>query len=224
MPVVKHAVIAAAGLGSRLGHGLPKCMIEIDEKTILERLIENLSGYVSDIHIVVGYREELIINHCSKHHRNIVIVRNPDYRSTNTAYSMSLGARGLKGKTIFMDGDLIIEPNSLHNFIDQAIANPITAAITKSKSDNAVNVELEEADVGLKIIKFTREKGFSYEWANIFTGPPSILDGNNKYVYNTLENHHPLNACKINLCEIDTVPDLERAKIFIKSISSPSGL
>mgnify|MGYP003131060655 FL=1 len=63
MQVVEGAVIACAGLGSRLGLGLPKCLIEVDGKTILTRLIESLRPHVSRIHVVIGYREELVADY-----------------------------------------------------------------------------------------------------------------------------------------------------------------
>ena len=89
MQDVKSAVIAAAGLGSRIGMGVPKCMIEKEGITILTRLITTLRPHIPFIHLVIGYREEMVINYCSIHHRDVVLVRNPDYRTTNTAYSLS---------------------------------------------------------------------------------------------------------------------------------------
>ena len=217
---VEHAVIAAAGLGSRLGHGLPKCMLELGGQTLLSRLITNLKSHVDRIHVVVGYREELVINLCAKLHRDVVIVRNPYYRSTNTVQSMVMGAQGLNGKTLFLDGDLIIEPSSLAEFINKASNHSILAAITNLQSDNPVCVTLlNEQDINQPQIKgFTREARHQYEWANVFAGPARILDGATGYVYEKLEETVPLNAAILNLCEIDTVADLEHAKEFVKSI------
>lgn len=217
MQLVEHAVIAAAGLGSRLGHGLPKCMVEIGGQTLLTRLISSLSKYVNHIHVVVGYREELIINQCANLHRNIVIVRNPEYRTTNTVQSMALGARGLEGKTLFLDGDLIIEPASLRKFIEKAGKHPILVAIADSQSENPVNVDLLDSSCShdtLMIGAFTREAGRIYEWANVVAGPARMLDSATGYVYERLEKHIPLCAEVINLREIDTVSDLALARQF----------
>ena len=46
MQTIGSAVIAAAGLGSRIGMGMPKCMIEIDGVTILSRLLTALRPHV----------------------------------------------------------------------------------------------------------------------------------------------------------------------------------
>lgn len=221
MQAVEHAVIAAAGLGSRLGHGLPKCMLELGGQTLLSRLIGALEEHMDRIHVVVGYREELIINLCSKLHRRVVIVRNPDYRTTNTVQSMALGAHGLAGKTLFLDGDLIIDPDSLREFIDKAGSAEILAAIAPSRSENPVNVDLDEggAKTGAKLIKsFTREPGREFEWANVVAGPARMLDNATGYVYEKLEESTPLTATILDLREIDTAADLEIAREFVKSI------
>ena len=223
MQAVEHAVIAAAGLGSRLGHGLPKCMLELGGQTLLSRLIVTLEEHVDRIHVVVGYREELVINLCSKLHRRVVIVRNPDYRTTNTVQSMALGAQGLEGKTLFLDGDLIIAPDSMREFIGRAGTTGILAAIAPSRSENPVNVDLGEnvASPGEMLIKsFTRESGREFEWANVVAGPARILESATGYVYEKLEELIPLNAALLDLREIDTTADLEIAREFVKSIDS----
>ena len=222
MQAVEHAVIAAAGLGSRLGHGLPKCMLELGGQTILSRLIGSLEGRVERIHVVVGYREELVINLCAKLHRKTVIVRNPEYRTTNTVQSMALGARGLDGKTLFLDGDLVIDPGSLRRFIDKAAAHGILAGIAPSRSENPVNVDLSrqlhpEGESSIKA--FTREPGREFEWANVVSGPARLLDGEEGYVFQTLEKSIPLSAAVLDLREVDTATDLEHAKDFVESIN-----
>ena len=72
MSALGGAVIAAAGLGSRLGHGLPKCMLEIDGRTVLSRLVDAIRPHTDRIHVVVGYREEMIVEYCALYHRDLV--------------------------------------------------------------------------------------------------------------------------------------------------------
>ena len=61
------AVILAAGQGTRIRavHGEhPKCLIEVDDATILDHQLEALSkAGINDVAIVVGYEKEQIINH-----------------------------------------------------------------------------------------------------------------------------------------------------------------
>jgi choline kinase len=196
-------------------------MLELGGQTLLSRLIETLEEHVDRIHVVVGYREELIINLCSKLHRRVVIVRNPDYRTTNTVQSMALGAQGLEGKTLFLDGDLIIAPDSMREFIGKARATEMLAAIAPSRSENPVNVDLENgASPSEMLIKsFTREPGREFEWANVVAGPARMLDNATGYVYEKLEKSIPLNAAVLDLREIDTAADLEIAREFVKSVN-----
>ncbi|MDP7330860.1 MAG: NTP transferase domain-containing protein, partial [Candidatus Marinimicrobia bacterium] len=61
------AVILAAGVSRRLypmTYEMPKCLIEVGEKPILDhQLIALQSADVNDIVLVVGYYREAIINH-----------------------------------------------------------------------------------------------------------------------------------------------------------------
>ena len=219
MQPVDCAVIAAAGLGSRLGHGLPKCMLEIGGKPLLSRMIEMLESRVARIHVVVGYREELVINLCANFHRRVVIVRNPDYRITNTAHSNALGAMGCHGKTLFLDGDLVIDPASMQRFLDRAAESDITVGITQAHSEGPVYVHgTDGAQPPSMLERFSRSDTSAFEWANVVAGPASLMDGAKAYVYERLSILLPLPACELILREIDTAADLELARLFVEGI------
>ncbi len=219
MQAITSAVIAAAGLGSRLGFGVPKCMIEVGGKTILSRLIETLQNHVSVIHVVVGYREEMVVEHCARYHREVVLVRNPDYRRTNTAHSLAIGARYLDGQVIYLDGDLVISPVSLAGFLCQAKQLPILVGLTDAKSDNPVYVHGAERMGLIHLDRFSRAEQSRFEWANVVVGPADLLEGASAYVYQRLEEHMPLAAAMLELAEVDTVADLELAKKFVERMT-----
>lgn len=213
MQNIEGAVIACAGLGSRLGMGMPKCMIEIENKTLLSRLIETLEPLVPRIHVVVGYREELIIEHCAQHHREVVIVRNPEYRSTNTAHSIHLGSVGMTGKVLYLDGDLIIDPSSLQHFLDAATKVPLLLGVTRAKSTQAVFVITPNGSTLPRTVNaFQRETATPWEWANVFAGNPALLKQGKRYVYECIEPYLPAAACMLELHEVDTPEDLAQAK------------
>lgn len=222
MQPIEGAVIACAGLGSRLGMGLPKCMIEVGGETILSRLINSLRGVVPRIHVVVGYREELIIDYCAKFHRDVVIVRNPSYRETNTAHSLMIGSFGFKDKVLYVDGDLIIDEPSLVSFVKKSHETSILVGITKAKSEQAVFVFTNKDNLSLKIESFQRSPRTEYEWANIFSGPPSLLTEGNRYVYECIEPMIPCSASKIDLYEVDTPDDLVAASAGIINFKNPT--
>jgi len=66
MPSVKKAVILAAGRGTRmreLTNDLPKPMIAVQGKPILQHIIEGMrSAGIDDVLLIVGYREEVVRN------------------------------------------------------------------------------------------------------------------------------------------------------------------
>ena len=61
------AIIMAGGVGSRLRpltNTLPKPLVKIIDKPVMEYVIENLvAGGVKDIAVTVGYKSEMIIDY-----------------------------------------------------------------------------------------------------------------------------------------------------------------
>lgn len=210
---VEGAVIACAGLGSRLGLGLPKCMIEIGGRTILSRLIDALSTRVPRIHVVVGYREELIIEHCARYHRDVVLVRNPAFRDTNTAHSLRLGSVGFSSKVLYLDGDLILDEQTLDRFVKKAAEVDLLVGVTRAKSTQAVFVATagdneQEPDL---VTGFSRTPPSAMEWANVFAGSPALLLEGKRFVFECIQPHLPAAASRIDLFEVDTPEDLALA-------------
>lgn len=214
MQNVAGAVIAAAGMGTRIGLGMPKCMIEINGQTILTRLINSLRPHTPVIHVVVGYREEMVIEYCARYHRDVVLVRNEDYRTTNTAYSFSKGAAHIAGKVIYLDGDLLISPKSLDNFLHAAKTRDALVGLTDAKSENAVFVHGQEFSGTIHISGFSRTQPSRLEWANVVSGPSDLMYDAAGYVFERLIERLPLEGYMLELAEIDTTNDLEAARHF----------
>ena len=103
------AVILNAGLGSRLlplTKDIPKCLLQINGKSILEYQIDILrKNGVSEIIVVVGYKKEKILNILDN---DITIIENPIYFKTNSSYSLWLTRNIVSGKKfLYLNGDLI---------------------------------------------------------------------------------------------------------------------
>lgn len=220
MQPVAGAVIAAAGLGSRLGLGIPKCMIEVHGRPLLGHMVRALEPLVPRIHVVIGYRETLVAEYCAAHHRNVVLVRNPAYKTTTTGQSMALGAAGQGDKLVFMDGDLLIEPASLSRFIKQAAEVDVLMALSDASTDNAVFVQATPAMAAdtFEVNGFQRQPTAALEWANVVAGPRRLLDGSRGYVFERLNDLLPLQGYKLNLAEADTQEDLARLLIFADQV------
>jgi choline kinase len=191
-------------------------MIEVGGQTILTRLVRLLEFHVDTIHLVVGYREEIVVDYCAHHHRNVVIVRNPNFRTTNTAHSFALGARYLPGKVLYTDGDILIAPNDLASFLERAADQEIMVGLTESKSEHAVFADASRSAGRLVVNGFSREVKTSYEWANIVTGPATLMDRVDGYVFEYLATKLPLQALMLQLSEVDTAADLKAAEDFVR--------
>jgi len=205
---IKHAVIAAAGLGSRLGLGKTKCLLEIDGRPLISYLLTLLEE-VEDVRVVVGFQEDEVMNAVLKYRKDVIFVRNSEYLTTSTLASYWLGAQGVREHCLYMDADILFEPASFQRFLtfcSQHLDENVIA-VTKAKTKDAVFVELTEG----KVTHFTREQAMENEWANLCYIHPELLVKQGDSVYQQLSLFLPLTAQSIVSYEIDTKSDMEQA-------------
>ncbi|HSQ97625.1 MAG TPA: NTP transferase domain-containing protein [Rickettsiales bacterium] len=212
MQYPKHAIISCAGLGSRLGLNIPKCLVDIGGKKMLERQL-NLLKNIKDIRIVVGFKEMEVINFAKSIRKDITFVRNPNYATTSNSYSIYLATNNLKEPHIIIDGDLIIEKSTFNNFLKQC-GNKNLVGVTKTKTEDAVFVK---TDNNLIIESFSRTEKDKYEWCGIAYLYDIKIPKDQGYVFKELEKKLPLQAINIQCFEVDTPIDLNNA---IKSINN----
>jgi L-glutamine-phosphate cytidylyltransferase len=90
------AIILAAGRGSRmkeLTEEIPKCLLEVEGKALLDRQIESLKGAgIEEIAIVTGYRRELLLN------RGLFEFNNPRWAETNMVSSLACASEWLEAE------------------------------------------------------------------------------------------------------------------------------
>lgn len=109
-------VILAAGAGSRLKpltDHMPKCLLKVGVKSILEMTIENLlATNNSEIIIVTGYLENKIREFIRERfpHLQITYIYNELYASTNNIYSLWLAKDEVLGDDMMMlDSDIVFD-------------------------------------------------------------------------------------------------------------------
>lgn len=207
MQPVRHAVISAAGLGSRLGLNLPKCLVELEGRRLIDYQLELLEG-VPDVRIVVGFMERAVMEHVRSVRRDVIFVRNPDYVTTSNSYSLSLASRDLREDFLILDGDLILERESFQHFLSRVQPGRSLIGVTESKSEESVFVEL---DGGMMLHGFQRHTQRPYEWSGLAYLSGVSIEANEKYVFEELAKWLPLQACPIRCFEIDTPRDLSEA-------------
>ena len=117
---MRKAVIVAAGMSSRL-YPLtltkPKGLLTLNDETLLGRSISLLKKYgITDIALVVGYKQELMRNQFGSH---VSYIENIQYESTNNMFSLNL-AQSFVGNDefIYLHGDIAYEEEILARFLE----------------------------------------------------------------------------------------------------------
>jgi len=109
------AVILAAGASQGLlplTENLPKAMLDIKGKTILERQIEVLNACgVKDIAVVRGYKKEAFTT------SNVRYYDNDEYATTSEVVSLFRASKELSGPFLFLYGDILFERGHLEKLL-----------------------------------------------------------------------------------------------------------
>jgi choline kinase len=120
---VTTALLLAAGSGNRLQpltDSIPKCLIEINGRPILERLIDNLcdNGFKRLV-IVVGYMHHCIRRFVNEYAGDLTIefITNPLYQTTNNIYSLWLARNKIQESFLLVESDLVFESSQLEGLL-----------------------------------------------------------------------------------------------------------
>lgn len=110
------AIILAAGMGKRLQRltrDNTKCMVKVNGKTIIERMLYILDRKgLSKIILVIGYEGKKLVDyiHTLSIKTPIRFIHNPIYYKTNNIYSLALAKEYLIAEdTLLLESDLIFE-------------------------------------------------------------------------------------------------------------------
>jgi len=108
------AFILAAGVGSRLSkysQNTPKCLLKVEGKTLIGRIVENLRKHdINEIVLVVGYKKDLIIEELGD---KVSYIYNPFYPVTNSIASLWFAKDVLSGDALLLNADLFFEEKLL---------------------------------------------------------------------------------------------------------------
>lgn len=206
-------VISAAGLGSRLGLNKPKALVEVEGKPILAHQLELLQN-VNEVVIVVGFRAEHVINLVKKLRPDAIIVFNHDYKNSGTALSVSLAGRISADWVVSLDGDLLVEKQSL----DSILQYPKSClGLSSVVSQAPVYAKIDEQN---KVVSLSQSTDMSsvYEWTGIVKLPSkSAAQLGRNHVYQGLTNVLPMDWLPVATVEIDEPDDLIKATHWLKT-------
>jgi choline kinase len=145
------AVIPAAGFASRLRPLTDHChkaMLPIGGTTMMAMTLRNLQlNGIREVILVTGYRADALQEyvHSIRDSLQVEFVHNPDYLTTNNAYSLGLAAPYAKGEAfLLLDCDIVFEPDVIKRLIE-------------SKHETAIAIQ-KRTDLGEEEMKvFSRD-------------------------------------------------------------------
>lgn len=210
-PATLPIIISAAGLGSRLEMNLPKCLVEVGNKKIIDYQLDLLKEK-ENIRMVIGFMENEVMDYVSAIRKDIVFVRNPNYKFTSNSHSLHLASKHIDAPFISLDGDIIIEPNSFADFLKRCEEGESIIGYTLAKSEVAVYVVLCDNEELIVDFSLTRpDKEFAYEWTGLAYLNNIKIESQASYVFERIKEFLPLKAQIVECHEIDTPDDLENA-------------
>jgi choline kinase len=159
MSKIKTAVILAAGMGSRLydvtNDMLPKGLIKVNGKSLVERSIEKLRSLgIEKIYIVTGHLNEFY-DELSKENNYIETRKNRKYKATGSMTSLAILEDELKEDFLLLESDLIYEVYGLIKVINYEKDDCILLS-GKTNSGDECYVEVREDNL-YKISKNRQE-------------------------------------------------------------------
>ncbi len=138
------AIILAAGKSQRLfpySQDLPKGLIPIEGKNILEYIIDNLhSNGVNDIFIVTGFHDEKIKDLFKN---NVKYLFNPFYNVSNILASLWCAIPIMRGPLLVLYSDILFNEQIIKELIE-CKADIATAVTTYQGNQGAERVRIED--------------------------------------------------------------------------------
>jgi len=233
------AVILAAGLSSRLRpltEDLPKCLLPMGERTILDWQLLALNAIdVRDVVIVVGYRAQTIIEHVGREwpQLRVKFVNNIDYASTNTLFSLACALRQHPCDDFYyFNADVVFHQDVLHR-LDAHPGEALLATDRKQCREEEVKLLQQDGriahigknlDPAVCLGEFIGVARFRGAFARVFS--QTVLElattGNEREYFEMALDHLaasydlvPVDVTGIPCVEVDFVEDYEYAISYV---------
>ncbi|MBE6520984.1 MAG: 2-aminoethylphosphonate--pyruvate transaminase [Thermoplasmata archaeon] len=232
--MIRQAVIMAAGLGSRLKErtaAMPKGFLEFDGVPIIEMSVRKLiAAGIEEIVIGTGHCSEAF-DALSRRYGCITLVKNEEYASTGSMYTLSRCAERIRGDFLLLESDLIYDSIGLRVLINDPHRDVVLASGATNSGDE-VYLECDEGHflrgnskrreelgsvygelVGIsKLTKDTVRKMIEHMVRNMGSAPKMDYEAALSYVSSRCS---PVFVRKVEFytwCEIDDESHLERAR------------
>ncbi|MFT4284219.1 MAG: NTP transferase domain-containing protein [Protaetiibacter sp.] len=208
-------VISAAGIGSRLDYGMPKCLVPICGRPLLAWQLDAIASIDPDVEIVVvaGYRAADVARFLREVAPGVPVVLNHRFASTGTSGSLRRGARMAGGEfVVSLDGDLLISPEELRPWIE---GSGRAIGVSPRSTRTPVVVRRDDADL---VVEMGFDLEGDLEWNGLLRLPREIvIEFGDDHVFWNLQRMLPLPSIASHTVEIDDPDDLDRAETWLTS-------
>ena len=142
------AVILSAGQGKRLlplTEEIPKCLLPIGDKTLLEWQLDVLAGCgVNQVTVVVGYGADKVESLVNQHSgpQRVETFLNAEYAVSDNLVSCWKAREKMEGDFLLINGDTLFEPAILERLL-QAPKHEVTVTISHKEGYDADDMKVQ---------------------------------------------------------------------------------
>jgi choline kinase len=162
------AIILSAGQGSRLGHLVdngPKCLIDFNGRTLLDRQLDTLEANgVGEAVVVTGFHDELVEQAIARRSGGprVRTVFNPFYKVADNTGSLFMAREELTGDCLVWNGDTLVSRALMRKVVDNDRSG-ICVTIDRKDSYDEDDMKVVEDGGRLKAIGKRLEGGVNAE-------------------------------------------------------------
>jgi HAD superfamily phosphoserine phosphatase-like hydrolase len=209
-PVIKESlVLSAAGIGSRLGIGQTKGLLDFFGKSLISHQLSLFEDIV-DLRVVVGFQASDLVLEVLKHRTDVVFVYNREFATTGTGMSVYLGSLHGGEHIIAWDGDTIIHPEDVKKCLT---SDSEFLGVSYQKTEDGVFANLDKNG---DVTGFNRSQG-DLEW----TGPARLhhskIVESTGNLYEMITGFLPMPSILLRALDVDTQSDYSAGLQLFKS-------
>lgn len=197
-------LILAAGVGKRLmplTNDIPKCFLEVNQKPIIEYILESIDPQDTvDKFIVVGEEGRCWNSKIYKHLKSypLQMIYNPKNIQLDNTYSLLLGLKEIgKEPVIIIDGDILFKKKIFMKLLNSKHENVLLSRPIESSREKGGRIRVDTNNKIIEIGESVSGEPSSY----IYSGIARIGEELNFYLQKNLSKHKKIvdalnEACK----------------------------
>ena len=163
------AIILSAGQGSRLGHLVddrPKCLIDFNGRTLLDRQLDTLAANgVGEAVVVTGFHDELIEVAIARRSGGPAVrtIFNPFFKVADNTGSLYMAREELAGDCLVWNGDTLVSDALMRRVVDNDRSGICVTVDRKVEGYDDDDMKVVEAGGRLKAIGKRLSEGVNAE-------------------------------------------------------------